>query len=69
MSASERQGVNRHTTRRTPRIRGLVSGWGLKNTEVIAALWVHVALEKILLFTCRWFDCTAYAVNQSRINT
>jgi len=37
-----------------------------QNTEIIAALWVHLAQEKIALFTCTRLGCIAYAVNRSK---
>jgi len=56
MSTSESWGVNEHTTRCTSPVcvvlmqLRLVSGWGLEETEISAALWALEARERTLLY-------------------
>jgi len=55
MSTSESWGVNGHTTRCTSPVSvvlqlRLVSGWGLQETEISAALWALEARERTLLY-------------------
>jgi len=55
MSTSESWGVNGHTTWCTSPVSlvlqlRLVSGWGLQETEISAALWALEARERTLLY-------------------
>ena len=63
MSTSESWGVNGHTTRCTSPISvvlqlRLVSGWGLQEMEISAALWALEAWERTLLFTLLYWECS-----------
>ena len=69
MSTSGSWGVNGHTTRCTSPVSmvlqlRLVSGWGLQETELSAALWALEARERtlLLLFTTTflWTTCVPY---------
>jgi len=72
ISTSESWGVNGHTTRCTSpvsvvlRLR-LVSSWGLRETEISAALWTQETREGLYMASSRYREAVKLAYSDSKL--